>query len=333
MLPQAALAAAAYCDDIFEWKAQRGGELLADPACSNRPALHYLERTGWVRLFAFSGENNPAHVEGLTGHPRGLRFTVFAKDLGDTVHLAVAFRGTDFSSWTDWHSNLRWFLPGRDQYDVVAELVPGILARAKQAVMAQRGQQAVAHWQITSTGHSLGGGLAQLFAYKSREVDAAVVFDPSPVTGYHSCVKDDEVHCNVPVWRIYQRGEILAYLRGATRLFYQLSENITELELDLFNGRGAVGKHSMPELFTHLHDAVIALRGDEATEPSARRMLASRPDCTCWAVRRPMALQLRRDIVETCRRLAQATDEDDDDGTVVSSQPAAAALALAAAQP
>jgi len=318
LLPHAALAATAYCDDIFERQRISDGAPLEEPQCATRPGLTYLQDNGWQRLFSFPG----TPLEGLTGNDRGLRFTVFAKDEGEQVRLAVAFRGTDLSSWTDWHSNLRWFLPGRDQYDVVAELVPAILARAKQEVMARRYQRPVGEWLITSTGHSLGGGLAQLFAYKSSEVRAAVAFDPSPVTGYHSCVSDAEVHCNVPIWRVYERGEVLAWARSATRLVYKLSENITELELAMLRGQGMLGKHSMPALFQHLHDAVVARQAPGAPEDAGRRLLATRPDCTCWSVRRPAELAQRPDIGTRCAQLAQAADTDDaEEATVVEALP------------
>ena len=318
LLPHAALAATAYCDDIFDRQRISDGAPLDEPQCDTRPGLTYLQGNGWQRLFSFPG----TPLEGLTGNDRGLRFTVFAKDEGEQVRLAVAFRGTDMSSWTDWHSNLRWFLPGRDQYDVVAELVPAILARAKQEVMARRDQRPVGEWLITSTGHSLGGGLAQLFAYKSTAVRAAVAFDPSPVTGYHSCVSDEEVHCNVPVWRVYERGEVLAWVRSATRLVYKLSENITELELAMLRGHGMLGKHSMPALFKHLQEAVVAQQGHLAPDDGGRRLLAARPDCTCWSVRRATELAQRPEIGERCAQLALAADTDDaEEATVVEALP------------
>ena len=85
--------------------------------------------------------------------------------------------------------------------------------------------------RIITTGHSLGGGLAQHFAYAFKQPDSSThgptvnevfAYDPSPVTGWFS-VKDPPRTYNatgLAIHRIFEHGEILAYIRLLTsRLF------------------------------------------------------------------------------------------------------------------
>lgn len=289
ILPYAALANAVYCDAVL---GQQDPKDKPDPACAHDDDLRVFQ---WqlLRDYPRDGAALP-----LNGSWRGLRFSVYFRDEGAArpVTVGVAFRGTDFTSWTDWHSNLRWVLPGRDQYDVVAEATKSVIADSKDEI-ARRLGRTVTDWHIVATGHSLGGGLAQLFAYKSDEVRGAVVFDPSPVTGFHSCVTDDEVNCNVPIWRVYERKEVLAYLRAFTRLFYPLSENITELEFDLLGGN-IVANHSMPRFYSQLRAEVQRRPVPEVRQAA---LFAPRPDCWCSEVRRP---RLLAQVKDACVRLA-----------------------------
>ena len=79
----------------------------------------------------------------------------------------VSFKGTSTTSLSDRRSNLRWFtrflpLPGPDEHQIVhshaEEMVDLALAKAKQTFPLASG------FDIYSTGHSPGGGLAQLLA-------------------------------------------------------------------------------------------------------------------------------------------------------------------------
>jgi len=274
VLPYAMLSAVVYCDDIFHRQEVSGSQQLADSECNG--GFKAVDH-GWTRLHTYASDQGgkptdlPAGPEWL-----GLRFAVFYRVEGDAVRVGVAFRGTDFKSLADWHSNLRWFLPGRDQYDQVASMVDGVIKTTKDTIEQQLGRK-VTQWHIVSTGHSLGGGLAQLFAYRSNEVEAAVVFDPSPVTAYYACVDDQVVHCNVPVWRIYEKGEVLAYVRSFIRLFYSLSENVNEIEFDLLGGN-IVANHSMPRFYKQLSAEVV--RRPTSADQYAK-LTEGHPDCYC----------------------------------------------------
>jgi len=281
LLPLAVLATESYCHlGPPTPQADAPSAPARDDDC---PSAELHAAYGWIKLTDYpSRAEDGFPMLPVGGRHRGLRFSLYVHDAGpgEPVLLAFAFRGTEFSSWMDWHSNLRWFLPGRDQYQILADHVPLLIDDAKRRAIRRLGRL-VPRWEIITTGHSLGGGLAQLMAYKSREVGAAVVFDPSPVTGFHQCVGDDEVHCNVPIWRAYARGEVLAYLRAALRLSYRLSENITEVEVGNLRGN-LISRHSMPAFLAEL------ARAYHQAPPgrwSVARLMQAVPDCTCIVTR------------------------------------------------
>ena len=161
----------------------------------------------------------------------GLYMEVWEKTVSPPV-VAVIFRGTEFFSWRDWMSNFRWFswllrfLPAySDQYTVVAkDTGKEVLENLRTRIENRRDRYKDVH--IITTGHSLGGGLAQHLAYSLPEIQSpdgtllprvsnVYAFDPSPVTGWYS-VKSDLRTPNVKglkIDRIFEHGEILSYIR------------------------------------------------------------------------------------------------------------------------
>ncbi len=107
--------------------------------------------------------------------------------------VAVAFGGTVFTSGKDWYSNLRWFFPWhKDEYSQIVSLFAPDLVCAIARLIESGDSNYWRRVKIFSTGHSLGGGLAQQFAYALPlcstvpRVSEVYAFDPSPVTGYCS---------------------------------------------------------------------------------------------------------------------------------------------------
>ena len=129
-------------------------------------------------------------------------------------------------------SNFRWFswllrfLPTyKDQYTVVAQDTgKEVLENLKTRI--ENGRDRYKNVRIITTGHSLGGGLAQHLAYSLPEIQSSdgtliprvsnvYAFDPSPVTGWYS-VKSDlrtENAKGLKIDRIFEHGEILSYIR------------------------------------------------------------------------------------------------------------------------
>ena len=274
-VPYSRVASHVYCKSLSSTDAAKGNQ----ENCQDYPELR---DTGWRELYDSQTV--------LTDEERksGLEFMAFGRaNRGSTGEVVIGFKGTDFSSLSDWRSNLRWFtrilpLPGRDQYQVVhsraEQLVDLALAKAKESFPSAQG------FDVYATGHSLGGGLAQLLAYSDFRVKGAVVFDPSPVTGYATLVTDRQVNCSARIVRIYERGEALQYVRSFLRLFYTLSPNINEFSFPLIHSKGnPVSNHSM-----------TAFRGGlEARAKVAKAQalpvgdLPGDPDCECYRERRP----------------------------------------------
>jgi hypothetical protein len=87
----------------------------------------------------------------------------------------VTFGGTVFNNDADWRANLRWFTFGRrDEYtDVVERLAPAFDAELKKRAHTMDPAR-LARLELFSTGHSLGGGLAQQFAYSLPVIGESV---------------------------------------------------------------------------------------------------------------------------------------------------------------
>lgn len=197
----------------------------------------------------------------------------------DPHTIAVVFEGTNFSELPDWKANLRWFLrfiPGfKDQYtlvaaDVAAEFLAEVERRSERYRLspsegAAGGLRLAASGKpirIVATGHSLGGGLAQHFAYvfKQREalqpsgpkVAEVFAFDPSPVTGWFSAPDPPRSYnaAGLVVNRMFEHGEVLAYLRLLTSRFAVSAANpaIWEYRYNFDARTNLIRNHSMRRL-------------------------------------------------------------------------------------
>lgn len=140
---------------------------------------------------------------------------------GSGTLVALVFRGSTFTL-SDWYSNFRWFIRVPfilDHYQQTRAIIHKILDRIRQ-------ETDIDNVEIITTGHSLGGGLAQQAAYAVPYIKKAFAFDPSPVTGFYEVLKSqrDQHKIGTDVYRIYEHGEALAYLRLLMRLIFPLSK-------------------------------------------------------------------------------------------------------------
>lgn len=227
-----------------------------------------LGAAGWSRWSGFPGGELGADLK--TAH---LRAEVWYNRKENVV--AVAFGGTVFNSGRDWMSNLRWFVPGdrNDEYTtLVRRFIPAL--RDKFVELGSRPEyESLATSRLVATGHSLGGGLAQQFAYALVKdehlprVSKVYAFDPSPVTGYYSVDSGllDFNRKNLQIERIYERGEMLASVRSILSIVYPLSAGdpaISEVRYNLAGGN-PVTQHSIAALARNLTRAAgMDMKGD-----------------------------------------------------------------------
>jgi hypothetical protein len=193
-------------------------------------------------------------------HFRGLRYQVWVRERpGSPTVAVIAFRGTvSEKGGGSWWSNLRWFtraLPIWDEYDQAIEVVP----RLVDFIKARYGGSTV----IGATGHSLGGGLAQLAGYLSGDVKHVIGFNPSPVTAYFSVDATQRTKSckDRVIYRIYQQGEILEYARWVMKRLWHLKTHdpqIIEIRFALLPQGDPISRHSMKELACGLYRTSLA---------------------------------------------------------------------------
>ncbi|MFL6604901.1 MAG: hypothetical protein ACJ8R9_26695 [Steroidobacteraceae bacterium] len=218
-----------------------------------------LTAAGWERWTGFPDDVLLAKIKATH-----LRVEVWERQ--EPPAVAVTFGGTVFTNNADWWANLRWFVPWHhDQYtDVVQTLAPAFdleLKRRSRHMDPAR----LARLELYSTGHSLGGGLAQQLAYSLpydsvKHVKQVYAFDPSPVTGFYGVpVKlRDQNRRGMLIDRIYERGEILALLRSLTSLIYKPSAvdpAVRGVRYRVFRAWNAIAAHSIVELAIKLDAA------------------------------------------------------------------------------
>ncbi|MEZ2296292.1 hypothetical protein [Variovorax sp. RCC_210] len=229
-----------------------------------------LKDADWHRWEDFPGPMD----DGLAERLRKAHLRVEVWEHVATRRMAVAFGGTVFTNASDWLSNIRWFLPEReDEYTMIQkEFVKAFVARykARASEPSHEYLRSGGGLRLYATGHSLGGGLAQQFAYALPadpdvpRVERVYAFDPSPVTGYYSV--DEAVRApnakRLEIDRIYERGEALAFVRSITNFFVPPAADepkIRSVRYALFYNVktfwNVVGAHSIPRLACELDEA------------------------------------------------------------------------------
>ncbi len=223
----------------------------AQTVCSDTGHNQPVPLPGWRRWPGFPSADLIQEAKKVD-----LYFEVWESESTSPRIVVVVFRGTD--SWIDFLSNFRWifrYVPfHEDQYHFVSRRVGEEFSKRIAADAAAYKGAA-----ILSAGHSLGGGLAQHFAYSLPpnpdvpRVSRIFAFDPSPVTGW-STVKKEIRSANaagLKTDRIFEHGEILAYLR---LLFSYVSPppavdpSVTEIRYNFVRSVNPLSSHSMRQL-------------------------------------------------------------------------------------
>ena len=232
-----------------ETKSKKAGPSIGAVAPDPLPPL---VAAGWRRWEDFPGIDLLKQIE-----KTHLRVQVWERD--EPPAVAVTFGGTVFNNNADWWANLRWFFPWhRDEYtDVVQTFAPAFNLELKRRARSMDTSR-LSRLELYSTGHSLGGGLSQQFAYSVpldcvKRVKQVYAFDPSPVTGFFSVAKKlrDVNRKGMLIDRIYERGEVLALLRSLTSLFYKpsaVNAEIRGVRYWVFQTWNPIAAHSIAEL-------------------------------------------------------------------------------------
>ncbi len=257
---------ATMCEFIYESCANPDGSHRAKYHDEYRSKEHIRELEGrWEPMRA--PLTFPSCPKGKRA-TEGLVYDVWQrKEAGlDDVSVVVSFRGTDSDQAGDWSSNFRAVTHTKstwDQYDQVRDLAPRLIELIESNVEGS--------YTLIATGHSLGGGLAQHFAYtcgvndESKNVAAVVAFNSSPVTGatHWNEYGRRKAGSGLVIYRVYEKGEILANFRWLVRKAIgrrHRNPRIVEVRFNLVPG-GMFSEHKMASLAAKLRSVRKRLKG------------------------------------------------------------------------
>ena len=226
----------------------------ADQGCGNerklmpddeRNLLERLNNAGWKRVI--DAEYAPSCEDDV-----GLFYHVWKRETAEKTEVIIAFRGTwGFNDW--WYGNSYWvrrFFTDKHQYTAARIYAEKIIQYIKKKNVTGN------VLEFSSTGHSLGGGLAQAVLYDHANTSyfkQAYAFDPSPATAYTSrrdkslfatCASNKEFP-EPRIYRIYESHEILSNLRIFHKLVFPPEPWINEVRFNYRVGDNPIAQHSM----------------------------------------------------------------------------------------
>ena len=230
-----------------------------------------LRREGWIRW-----NDLPKRQSSFAN----LNIDVWQRSTEGIIEISVVFEGTRPTSLSDWISNLnivlRVFPWHKDEYTEVMDSFNSIF---KEELKSRFSKEKIEDVKIYAVGHSLGGGLAQLFAYsfsvgETLKVERVYAFNSSPITGYFLVNKRklERTTRDLDIDRVYLQGEILSYLRNVVNFFSPpsfKSPRITRYEYGTSIGDyGSIDLHSSAVISCQL----ISLSGVTPIQSSSTKV-------------------------------------------------------------
>ena len=269
LAPYAVMAAASYsyADQHFEG--------CRPTKYNDRKWVVFLRERKWKEVTSSIYQDWP--FKACEEHNVGFYARVWERkvDSRNRYEVVASFRGTN--SLRDWASgNLMWFRgrkSGQNQYTKARRFIREVIGYYEERNLSV---------DLRAAGHSLGGGLAQHALYSEPEhVLQAYAFHPSPVTGYwfypdrgearqtrrqKSCAAAPKLAEEARIYRIYERGEILAYVRYPFKVLNPISRHISEIRTE-FHGGHYISRHSIIDMANELISAESDDDGWLETDP------------------------------------------------------------------
>lgn len=206
----------------------------------------------WTRLPASPNvPDSPDDQDGNQARWDGrLSYAVWYRRVNpEKVQVALVFRGTQ--TFGDWWSNAHWITkylsPGWDQYDLARTIAKHVV---NNLLDDHPELQGLGSPEFIAAGHSLGGGLAQHAGYAHPLISRVYSFNGSSVTGFYDIADRDTNKQGLRIYRISERGEILALLRAFMKIIYPVVEKNPKIVEATYNygSRGLVSQHSIDDL-------------------------------------------------------------------------------------
>lgn len=235
---------------------------------------------GWNRLVLNDGWW--VAPEGITPcyNQHGLYFETYVhrrKPFSAPDIAVIAFRGTEnynlYQKMRDWSSNLAAFF-GFDPREYM-------FARYRAIPLIKEIKQRNTNIKIYVTGHSLGGGIAQQIAYISTAVDAAYVFDSTPVTNWSTLMSASLIphNYNPIVFRVSHTNEFLQGPRAIASRLSTTRINRSDYEF-FFQKTSWINDHEMSVLTCNFAKSMENIDGDfDFPVHFAREIMLDRAIC------------------------------------------------------
>lgn len=144
-----------------------------------------------------------------------------------TYEIALVFRGTQSAADFVWGNfvilaDLFGLAQEKNYYRQVERKIHTYISEVKTDITNKVNEKI--SFEVSATGHSLGGGLAQFAAYCNSEIKNVFAFNSSWITFYTRIAGDKKKwkeNCvDTHIARVWETGEILWVFREITEFFY-----------------------------------------------------------------------------------------------------------------